>query len=288
MEEHYLIVSNPPHSPRGIAEVAELMGLTPAEFRVKANYPVPEVWYADSDRARVDAFAGSLRGAGLNVATIPGSDLAELPAPEPVRGFQFGDEALGLRLDERAIDLPYGSNPIVVYYQSRAPTAPPESRVVRGSLGSRLSHADVLGSSAKRPSVIERASRRPTGASLAFVDIYADPGGAVRRFALVEGVVDFSELPSPIPRGANSIAMFVAECSGRFSRAHVDRRLVGMRSREPLEGGGEVKALAMRKGFSFGTRSLQSLLKSIEAPLEELSHSELASRLIYLTWRAQQ
>jgi hypothetical protein len=285
LQEHYLGLSNPPHSPRGIADIAASIGLTPAEFRFKANYPVPEVWFADSDRTVVDALADQLGQAGLNVISVRGRDLADVPAAEPVRAFQFGERAFSVQLDGSAIDLPYESELVAVFCQTRAPAPAHESRVARDSLGARLSHAGVLSPVAKRPSMIERSAPATGEEPVAFLEIYAELGGALRRFAVVQGVVDLSQLPS-VPRGADAMTVFVAKCRERFPKAHIDRRLVGMRPRQPLEVGVEVKALAKRKGFSFATRSLQSLLTSIEPSLETVDHSELASRLIYLTRRA--
>jgi len=286
VEEHHLVVSNPPHSPHGLADIAGSIGLTPAEFRFKTNYPVPEVWFADPDRTVVDALAGRLREAGLNVIGVRSSDLANLPAPEPVRSFQFGEDAFSVQLDRGAIDLGYESDLVAVFCQTRALALDREPRVSRDALGARLSHAGILSPLAKRPSTIERFSTGTDEDPLAFLEIYTELDGAIRRFAVVQGMADLSQLPCPVARGADGMTMFVAECHERFPKAHIDRRLVGLRPRQPLEVGVEVKALAKRKAFSFASKSLQGLLNSIAPSLEGVPHAELASRLIYLTRRA--
>jgi hypothetical protein len=118
-----------------------------------------------------------------------------------------------------------------------------------------------------------------------FVDLYVRDAGVLRRFSVMEGLVDFSALDDPGPHGSTPMDTFVQKCEQRFPRTRIDRRLVGTRVRRRRIPTDLRSAAERRAGFSFGTKRLQRLLESIAPDLENVTQNDLASRLIYLTLR---
>ena len=59
----FLLISDPPHGTVDAAEAAAYFGLTVAEVRMKANYGLPEIWFADETQGNRAAAAKEL---GLN------------------------------------------------------------------------------------------------------------------------------------------------------------------------------------------------------------------------------
>ncbi len=60
MNARYLLISDPPHGDTAAADVASRFGLTAAEVQMKANYGVPEIWFADEKRAKLQHTAAAL------------------------------------------------------------------------------------------------------------------------------------------------------------------------------------------------------------------------------------
>ena len=82
------------------AQVTPHFGLTVAEVRMKANYGLPEVWFAEEDEAKRRDIAVALDAAGLNTVLVAGSALVEIPAQKPAESFAFTDAGLWVGLDD--------------------------------------------------------------------------------------------------------------------------------------------------------------------------------------------
>ena len=60
MPAPYLLLSNPPHGEIDVALIAGSFGLTAAEARMRANFPAPEIWFADTDLDALKRTGGAL------------------------------------------------------------------------------------------------------------------------------------------------------------------------------------------------------------------------------------
>ncbi len=289
MTTHILVISNPPHGEVDLAGAAPSLGLAAAEVRMKANYPVPEIWLAAEDEASMAEAAEGLRGAGLQVVVVAGQRVSEVPPWSTVNSFAFGDSALSLRLEDGEVELPYGSHVIAVYCTPRG--AVEEARRVGGgglteglrqrSSGIFMARDSLVGFGALggRSS---QSGDEAAPAEAAFVDLYATAAGTPRRLSVAVGKVDFSGLgEQQLPNMIGNLEIFVQEFESRFEGGTVDRRLLDMQPRQrPMVGGGESQE---RKGFSYATQALSKLLESIEPDLKDVSQFELSSRLAFLT-----
>ena len=69
MSTRHLLISNPPHGDVDAAEAAPHFGLAAAEVRMKANYGLPEIWFAGEDEAELGDTAAGLIHFGPLCAT---------------------------------------------------------------------------------------------------------------------------------------------------------------------------------------------------------------------------
>lgn len=293
MENPTLIVSNPPHEDLDPALAAPCFGLSPAEVRMKANYPIPEVWLTDSEGAKVGPTADILRTAGLNIVSVRGQYLAEIPKQTMVKSFAFTDSGLTLNLEDSQVDLSHDEKLIAVFCRPR-PAAGGSSGVAANPLteglrqrrsGVFMARDSLMGfGTGPRASL---AGGEAESAESPFLDIYV-PGESSsarpRRLALVQDQVDFSGLGDlKLPRAVDNMVMFVAEFEDKFSAARVDRRLMGMQPRSRAMVSRRTPISGERKGFSFATAALSQLLESLSPDLKAINQFDLASRLAYLT-----
>jgi len=284
-----LVVSDPPHGEVDLTAAAPSLGLAPAEVRMKANYPVPEIWLAAEDESSMAAAAEALGGAGLKVVVVAGQRLSEVPPWSTVDSFAFGDSALDLQLEDGAVELPYDSPVAAVYCTPRG--AFEEARRGGGgglteglrqrSSGIFMARDSLVGFGALGGRTSQSGAEAPA-VDPAFVDLYASPAGTPRRLSIAVGKVDFSGLgEQQLPNLIGNLEIFVQEFESRFDGGTVDRRLLDMQARQrPMVGGGDAPA---RKGFSYATQALAKLLESISPDLKDVSQFELSSRLAFLT-----
>jgi hypothetical protein len=289
-----LVVSNPPHGEVDVVQAAPSLGLAPAELRMKANYPVPEIWLAGEDASEIEAAAGELEATGLTVAVVAGDRLRDAPQRTAAKGFSFGDGALVAHLDGSDLELPYDV-PLIGVYCTPKQAVVEESR--RGGGGGL---ADGLGRRSSsvfmtRDSLVGfgglggRASSVGGGEGggqpeSSFLDVYVSGEGGPQRVGIVQDVVDFGGLGDlQLTNPTANLEMFVAEFEERFARASVDRRLLDMQPRQRPMVGKPKPGTPERKGFSYATEALAKLLESISPDLKDLSQFELCSRLVYLT-----
>jgi hypothetical protein len=293
MENPTLIISNPPHEDLDPVLAASCFGLSPAEVRMKANYPVPEIWLADSDHGKVDPTVEILRTAGLKVVTVPGSAFPDVPPQTIVKTFGFSTTGMTLELEDSQVELSHDGPFVAVFCQPKAGDvrssgvgANPLTEGLRQRRSGVFMARDSLmgfGTSSRGSSAGDEEETPESP----FLDIYipgASTDGGVLRAAVVQDQVDFSGLGElQLQRATDNMVMFVAEVEDRFSAVHLDRRLVDMQPRSRAMVSRRMAASPERKGFSFATAALSQLLESLGPDLKDITQFDLASRLAYLT-----
>ncbi len=292
-----LIVSNPPQNEVDLKQAAPLLGLTPAEVRMKANYPVPEIWLADTDADKMEETAQGLRDAGLRAIVLPGLDLCTVPPQVKVKSFSFTDDGLVVRPeDSDEVQLPYDTPIVAVFCQPHGQVPADVSHTggssMTESLGRRqsamfLSRDSLVGFGGLGGRTSAVGTGTEEAKSAAFLDIYVPGDSGLRRFSVIQKDAEFSGLGDmKLPRATDNMVMLVAECEDRFTEGRVDRRLVGMYPRgRPLVATVVTTMQGERKGYSFATEALGQLLESISPDLKNLDQLEVSSRLAYLTSR---
>ena len=281
MSTRYLLISDPPHGDVDAAEAASLFGLTVAEVRMKANYGLPEIWFAEEDEAKLSDTAAALEAAGFNTALIAGSDLVEIPGQSPAESFVFSDGGLRVGLDDSECTMAYDAPTIAVVYRARVDLQDTTSPVK--PLASRLSSWGHVGARPRSPD----AGQAEFDTS-PFLDFYAQVDDELSRISIVQEITSFPALPADLPHGLSTMRNLVAECENRFEKTYFDQRLWDMR----LTGTARVVTGATphqpsRTGFSYATEALSGLLGSLSPDLKDVSQPDLSSRLAYLTNRSR-
>lgn len=280
VDVRHLLISNPPHGDVDAAGAASQFGLTAAEVGMKANYGLPEIWFAAEDEAALLDTAAALEKAGLTTVLVEGGDLAEIPGQDPVKSFSFTDEGLRVDRDDSEWTVAYDTPAIAVFGRPKVDV--PSGRSPTGSVASQLSS---WGRGSRGPS--QEASPLELGA-LPFLDLYVPSDTGPLRISIVQEKTDFSSLPENLPHGLSALQNLVAECENRFENVYVDRRLVDMALRGIARVVTETPPRdPPRTGFSFATQALAELLGSLSPELKDLPQADLSSRLAYLTARSR-
>jgi hypothetical protein len=277
-EEYSFLISNPPHDDPDVGKAAPLLGLVPAELRMRANYAAPEIWLGDPDHGKLEATARALQESGLNAVVVRADAFAAVPSRASVKSFSFGDSELVSQADTDEVKLPFDQPMTAVFCQ------PGEGQMETGrrtgdamTEGLRRRSSSVF---VTRDSLVGFGSLRASssglggeggegeGAHPAFLDIYVAQADQLRRISIVEGTVDFSGLGDlMVARSTDNMVMFAAEFEDKFPAAVVDRSLVDLNPRpHPTVGG----------------VALWTLLEMVCPDLERVDHYDLASRLVYL------
>ncbi len=292
MSQWSLLVSNPPHREGDLSGAVPWLGLTPAEARARLNYPAPEVLAADTDRRHLDEVAATLRGAGVNVVLVDGARLGDIPPQSPVLSFSFADTRFVAGTGSAPATLDYTTPLTTVFcvpHEWAAPELPTARRTneLSDALSKRRSSVFVtrdglvgLGGLGRRASMASMPDA-PVGPS--FVDLYVDQNGHLARLAVVQDMVDFAGLGElKLPRAADNVAMFMAECESRFKAARVDRRLTNLAPRpRPMV---VITSSPDAPGeLGYRTEPLGQVLESVSSSLKAINPFDLASRLAYLT-----
>ena len=189
-----LVLSHPPHGEVDLKLAAPVLGLAPADVRLKVNYPVPEIWVV-APTASAETAAARLREARFRVAVVPGAALGAIPARAPVVSFAFEDAGLLVRGAEQGT-VEYDAAVIAVLFTPR----PGE-------------HKDAM--------------------VPAFLDLYAIVRGRLQRWTFLQGTTGFGGMGArqSASFGMN-VHAFAADVSRRFARCTVDQRLVNMQVRK--------------------------------------------------------
>ncbi len=285
MDAPHLIISNPPHDAGDLRPVAPCFGLSVAEVRMKTNYRVPEIWFAERDPHEVEPINALLTEAGLKTVVRTQMDLAQVPPQTQVESFSFAETGLVARWDDSEVTIPYDAETIAVFCQPGGDVAESESSG-RG-LSARLSHGSAYTGTHGRSSLSSLASQLSATHSSTFLDLYVALDGDLQRISFVEATVDFAGLHMRLPRATDNMVMFVAECEDRFTNAQFDRRLVGMllRKRRTAPTQPPPQTSGQRRRLSFATPALTDLLEKVSDDLKDASQPDFSSRLVYLTKR---
>jgi hypothetical protein len=278
----HLIISDPPHHVADPKPAAPVFGLSAAEIRLKANYPVPEIWVVDMEVEPIESALALLNGAGFNALRVRGSAIAEVPDATTVRAFEFTPDGLMLTTDAGRDVLPYDGFVVGVFCQTLA--APRLSRSSSAVLSGRVSHFVDATEGYRRSGAKPGSDESPTS----FLDLYTLSGGSPRRFTFAQDTVDFAGLGEPSRRASDNLLQLIAEYQGSFPHGILDRRCAAMRVRRNVMVAGRTGPAepdARRKGFSFGTTALVTILELVSPELKTMTQPELSSRLVYLTHR---
>ena len=289
-----LIISNPPHGEVDPARAAPGLGLSPAELRMKANYPVPEIWLAATEAGKMEESATELTAAGLHVAVVPGDALGAIPPREHVKSFALADAGFVATLEDGEVTLPYDAPATAIYCTPRAPSgldaATTGSRsgitegIARRSSAVFMTRDSLVGFGGLGGRSSQAGGAEGGPAESSFLDVFFSDGGAARRITIVQNTVDFAGLGEmALPNDTTNMEMLVQEFEDRFTSGSVDRRLVNMQPRQRPMVGKPAPEHPERKGFSFATEALNRLLESISPELKDASQFELSSRLAFLT-----
>lgn len=282
MSIHYLVVSNPPHGSVDAAKAAAHFGLTPAEARMKANFAAPEIWFAGSDRAKMEEAESSMADCGMHTVLLDGRELSTVPDRAVVNSFAIEGSRMVINTDDGENILDCAAPVTGVYCKPAADVS--SGRPQRGNLssdfGRRSSSVMLDRISGTRSSTATGKEDEP---SEKFLDLFTSLGGTERRLSFVAGETDFSSLNSP---ARDPLHALVAECERSLSALSLDRRLenVRVRARVTIRDGLAPPA-EQRKLYSFGSLTLAKLLAEMSPALHDLSQNELGSRLSYLMTR---
>ncbi len=282
MTDTSLIISDPPHHhPADHETAASYFGMPVVSVRMKTNYPIPEIWFAETDRKRLESTADHLAEAGLNIILIPAEHMAAIPAAQSVSSFKFTDTALVARVGDEEISVAYDLPLLAVVCQPVPHQAATPSRGLRDVIGSRTSGFLAMQEQAPR---ISDAMRDMEHEHSPFLDLYVPQNGVPLRLSVVQTEVNYAGLRMTWRRASDNMLLFIAECHDHFKQATFDRRLVGMRMRKTLTVTGQTATPHHRRsGLSYATTTLANLLDSIDDGLHDMSQPELSSRLVYLT-----
>jgi hypothetical protein len=278
MAGYNLVIANPPQNGVDRERAAHSLALSSEQITGKIQYPIPEIWYADTDHAAVDAVALDLKAAGCHVIVKSGDALLEVPPRAQVKSFSFMDSGLVAHLPESEVVLSYDLPVIAVFCRPRelAESTRSSGRGRRRSsmMTLRDQILDAGTSSSADPGEVQ-VDATP------FLDIYLMTDDKPIRISVVQNAVSFSGLGRVQPRAASNMTSFVERCEDRFSHATVDRRLEGMRLR--LYASRRAADSEHRYGYSYASPGLIELLPAISRDLERITQSELSARLAYLT-----
>ena len=281
MSTRYLLISDPPHGDVDAAEAASYFGLTVAEVRMKSNYGLPEVWFAEEDAAKLSDTAAALEGAGFNTALVAGSDLVEIPAQSPAESLVFADGGLQVGRDDSEWTMAYDAPTIAVVCRPQVDVQ--DTTLPVRPLASRLSSWGHVGAASRGPD----AGQAEFDTS-PFLDFYRRLDDGLSRISIVQDITSFPPLPADLPHGLSAMRNLVVECENRFEEAYFDHRLVDMRLRGTARVVTETRTRKPpRTGFSFATEALAGLLGSLSPDLKDISQADLSSRLAYLTNRSR-
>lgn len=273
---HYtIVVSNPPQNGIDADRAAPLLGLTAEQFMAKAQYTVPEIWFAHPDGGRAGELAQALRGAHCRVSVVDSSELVKVPPRARVRSFSFTDRGLVANLEAEEALVGYDQPVHAVFCR-------PRETADRGSVpGARRSSSFFsIKDRLMEPGTSTLTEPTPGEDTVPFLDLFLPTNDHTRRYTVQQNAVNFSGLGRVQPRAAANMEALVGSCEDRFGTDHVDKRLVGMRIRSRL--GRRAPGAEHRRGFSYASPGLLALLAALEQGLERVSQPELSTRLAFL------
>ncbi len=281
----HLLISNPPHvegweAPRAAAA----LGMIAAEMRMKANYPVPEIWVARESAEEIEATRAALVESGIRCFNATVDDLAGIPASSAARAFDVTADGIVWRLDEG--DFPGPPDARVLLVSVRPKQTVEFFRGGPGAIG-RGHRAGALKGHAYRHGIfgaalvasesfrdqVNDAVDATSGSHLqnqgsAFIDAYFMRPGQLKRITIAQGTVSFAGL-GPEMRGTaqENFQVLIQLVGQAHADAWLDERLVDIQARQT-----PVIGIAM-----------PAILDAIAAGGPQPDPLELASRLVFLS-----
>ena len=232
---------------------------------MKAAYGVPEIWFAQEDRATLEEIAAALTGAGLRTVVVECPDLVDIPPQSPAVSVAFEDDSLRVDGDGSERRVAYDTPAVGVF--GRPYPSEGQARRTGASISAQLSSRGRL-----RRRTPNLGAEKDASDFSAFLDLYVPSDEGLRRISIVKGVTRVSGLPLNLA-GPSGFFNVVKECEARFHNAHFDRRLVDMR----LRGGVRLvvpPGSPHRTGFSYATTALAELLGSLSPNLGDASQPD--------------
>ncbi len=273
MPATYLLLSNPPHGEIDAALIAGPFGFTAAEARMRANFPAPEIWFADTDLDALKRTGGALMKSGAKVRIIKGSMLCAIPPADPMTSFAFHPERFAVQLrSDSSFSVAYDArliivssrpkaNPIIAFERPKPQLGHISSPELRDQFG-------VGGIISTDPQ-----DDAPDGHSGEidpwFLDLYFIVQSKVRRLRARTGKVDYSGLGTDLKLVAkHNHAELLNRIKAQFTKAAFDERLVDVPPPKP----------SMISG-----KGLPVILESIDPDLKNIRTEDLQSRLVFLS-----
>lgn len=262
MPESYLLLSSPPHADVNVAGIAPVFELTPAEARVKVNYPAATIWFAGEDLPFLQQVAQKLQSCGASVRLIKGKSLTVLTRRHRFRRFAFDDSGLRCWVDDkRAVDIPFSWSVRIISCRPMATES-----YQRQTLRQTVKAANRNKSMRQEAKSSLTSIREPVDET--FVDFYFAQLPKVHRFTTRPGDTDFSGLGATMKHSVNeNIAELIAQLNARFSEVTHNKTL---------------ENLPAPRAALIGHRSLGTILDDIEGGLSTMDPYDLMSRLSFL------
>ena len=281
MNARHLLISDPPHGDVDAAEAAPHFGLAAAEVRMKANYGLPEIWFAGEDEAKLADTSAALKAVGFRSVLVSGRDLVEIPGQSPAVSFAFTDEGLSLEGGDSGWTIAYDIPALGVFCRPRGGTL--DAKKPSKSITSHFLSSGRMGGGRRSP-----VEAQVEVGALPFFDLYSLSDAGLLRISIVQEITSLSPIPANVSSGLSPIQNLVVECENRFENVYVDRRLEDMTLRGPARVvTGAAVPQPSRTGFSYATEALAGLLEALSPDLRDISQADLSSRLAYLTNRSR-
>ena len=261
MPAPYLLLSNPPHGEIDVALVAPSFGFTAAEARMRANFPAPEIWFADTDLDALKRTGGALVKGGVKVRIIKGSMLCAIPPANHMTSFAFHPDRLTVQLQsDSSFSAAYDARLIIV---SSRPKANPTITTERPTPQRGIVATDLRGQATAGVDA-HSGAMDPW-----FLDLYFIVQSKVRRLRARTGKVDYSGLgPDLKPVAKLNHAELLSRIKAQFTKAAFDERLVDVPAPK--------RSMISGKG-------LPVILESIDPALKNITIEDLQSRLVFLS-----
>lgn len=275
MPAQYLLLSSPPHGEIDVALIAGSFGFTAAEARMRANFPAPEIWFADTDLDALKRTGGALMKGGAKVRIIKGSMLSAIPPTDHIASFAFHPDRFAVQLrSDSTFSAAYDTRLIIV---SSRPQANPTIAIERPKPQLDHSSSPKLRGRGAGATITtdpnDDATARVDGYSGEidpwFLDLYFIVQSKVRRLRARAGKVDYSGLGTDLkPVAKQNHAELLNRITAQFTRASFDERLVDVPPPRP----------SMISG-----KGLPVILEAIDPALKNIKMEDLQSRLVFLS-----
>lgn len=262
MADSFLLLSSPPFSKVDAAAVAPYFGVTAAEARVRLNYPVSTIWFANDDLAPLQDIARNLLAQGVATRIIKGRSLSAVANRHRLRRFAFSNNSLRCWVDDkRGLDIPYTWSALSISCRPMA-TESHERMTVRQAAKAADRNKSAR-QEAKSP-----LNRIKDHVDEAFVDFYFFELPKVHRFTARPGDTDFSGLGEDMkPVVRQNIAQLAEQIGKRFAFARHSSAMENLPAPRPMLPDGQ---------------PLLPILDRIEAGLSEADPFDLLSRFSFL------